>query len=149
MGRRTSRPLPNPSNPANTASRADQVYMTVKRDIFDFRLLPGDNFTESQVAERMEVSRTPVREALFRLERDGYLQVHFRSGWSVKQIADFNGDGKGDIVWQHSGGGSAMVTAGTAVVSGPGAGGGRDAAGAPPHAATVVMNNRAGRTVSQ
>ncbi|HEY8100640.1 MAG TPA: GntR family transcriptional regulator [Burkholderiaceae bacterium] len=70
--------------PANTASRADQVYLAVKQDIFDFRLLPGDSFTESQVAERMEVSRTPVREALFRLERDGYLQVHFRSGWSVK-----------------------------------------------------------------
>jgi DNA-binding GntR family transcriptional regulator len=72
------------SPPANAASRADQVYMAVKQDIFDFRLLPGDNFTESQVAERMQVSRTPVREALFRLERDGYLQVHFRSGWSVK-----------------------------------------------------------------
>ncbi|MGZ5802304.1 MAG: GntR family transcriptional regulator [Burkholderiaceae bacterium] len=70
--------------PAIAASRADQVYMAVKQDIFDFRLLPGDSFTESQVAERMEVSRTPVREALFRLERDGYLQVHFRSGWSVK-----------------------------------------------------------------
>lgn len=70
--------------PALAASRADQVYLALKQDIFDFRLLPGDSFTESQVAERMEVSRTPVREALFRLERDGYLQVHFRSGWSVK-----------------------------------------------------------------
>jgi DNA-binding GntR family transcriptional regulator len=70
--------------PVSTASRADQVYLALKQDIFDFRLLPGDSFTESQVAERMEVSRTPVREALFRLERDGYLQVHFRSGWSVK-----------------------------------------------------------------
>jgi DNA-binding GntR family transcriptional regulator len=65
-------------------SRADQVYLTLKEDIFNFRLLPGDNFTESQVAERMAVSRTPVREALFRLEREGYLDVHFRSGWSVK-----------------------------------------------------------------
>ena len=66
------------------ASRADHVYLTLKQDIFNFRLLPGDSFTETEVAERMLVSRTPVREALFRLERDGYLQVHFRSGWSVK-----------------------------------------------------------------
>lgn len=66
------------------ASRADHVYLALKQDIFNFRLLPGDSFTESEVAERMAVSRTPVREALFRLERDGYLQVHFRSGWSVK-----------------------------------------------------------------
>jgi DNA-binding GntR family transcriptional regulator len=69
---------------ASAASRADQVYLALKQDIFNFRLLPGDNFTESEVAERMAVSRTPVREALFRLEREGYLQVHFRSGWSVR-----------------------------------------------------------------
>lgn len=62
------------------ASRADQAYLALKQDIFNFRLLPGDNFTESEVAERVTVSRTPAREALFRLERDGYLQVHFRSG---------------------------------------------------------------------
>src|SRR5438067_2395682 len=68
----------------SNASRADQVYLTLKQDIFNFRLLPGDSFTESEVAERMSVSRTPVREALCRLERDGNLQVHFRSGWSVK-----------------------------------------------------------------
>ena len=29
------------------------------------------------------MSRTPVREALFRLELEGYVQVAFRSGWSV------------------------------------------------------------------
>lgn len=72
------------AEPAANGSRADQVYLALKQDIFNFRLLPGDNFTESEVALRMAVSRTPVREALFRLERDGYLQVHFRSGWSVK-----------------------------------------------------------------
>lgn len=62
---------------------AEQVYQQIKSDIFDFRLLPGDRFTEQEVAERLAVSRTPVREALYRLEREGYVQVHFRSGWSV------------------------------------------------------------------
>ncbi|GAA5168499.1 GntR family transcriptional regulator [Viridibacterium curvum] len=65
-------------------SRVDYVYGRVKEDIFDFRLLPGDRFTESQIAERLKVSRTPVREALYRLEREGYLFVHFRNGWSVR-----------------------------------------------------------------
>ena len=32
------------------------------------------------------ISRTPVREALYRLEREGYLQVQFRSGWSVREL---------------------------------------------------------------
>ncbi|CAN5500275.1 GntR family transcriptional regulator [soil metagenome] len=71
--------------PSNTiTSRADQVYLALKQDIFNFRLLPGDTFTETQVAGELAVSRTPVREALFRLEREGYLRVHFRSGWSVR-----------------------------------------------------------------
>ena len=36
------------------------------------------------VASPIKLSRTPVREALYRLERDGYLEVMFRSGWQVK-----------------------------------------------------------------
>ena len=34
----------------------------------------------------MDVSRTPVRQALFRLEREGYVEVWFRSGWQVRQF---------------------------------------------------------------
>lgn len=60
------------------------VYERIKRDIFGFRLLPGDRFTETEVAGRAGVSRTPVREALYQLEREGYIQVSSRNGWSVK-----------------------------------------------------------------
>lgn len=67
-------------------SLAASVYQGIKREIFDFRLLPGDRFTESEIAARLHVSRTPVREALYRLEREGYLQVQFRSGWSVREL---------------------------------------------------------------
>jgi len=59
------------------------VYEQLKGDIFDFRLLPGDRFTETEVAVRAGVSRTPVREALYKLEREGYIQVSSRNGWSV------------------------------------------------------------------
>ena len=65
---------------------AGSVYERVKADIFEFRLLPGARFSENQIARRARVSRTPVREALFRLEREGYLQVHSKSGWSVRPI---------------------------------------------------------------
>ena len=66
------------------ASLADTVYQRVKEDIAEFRLVPGDRFTESEVASRLGVSRTPVRQALFRLQREGLVQVHFRSGWQVQ-----------------------------------------------------------------
>ncbi|MNK10561.1 putative HTH-type transcriptional regulator YdfH [compost metagenome] len=68
---------------------ADSAYSALKRDILDFRLAPGDRFTETEIAERLQVSRTPVREALFRLEREGYLEVRQRNGWLVKPL-DFN-----------------------------------------------------------
>jgi DNA-binding GntR family transcriptional regulator len=65
---------------------AGPVYERLKADIFEFRLLPGTRFSENEVAGRLRVSRTPVREALFRLEREGYVQVHAKSGWSVRPL---------------------------------------------------------------
>lgn len=68
---------------------AERIYQQLKDDIFEFRLLPGDRFSENEVAERVQASRTPVRQALYRLEREGYLQVYFRSGWQVRAF-DFS-----------------------------------------------------------
>lgn len=69
------------SRPANLT---DRIYDRLKQEIFDFQLLPGDRFTENEIAQRMEASRTPVREALMRLQGDGFVEVLFRSGWKVK-----------------------------------------------------------------
>jgi len=66
-----------------TNQLAERVHDAIKAEIFDFRLLPGDRFTETEIAQRLGVSRTPVRDALYRLKRDGYLDVVFRSGWRV------------------------------------------------------------------
>jgi len=62
----------------------DRVHHHLKQDLFEFRILPGDRFTETEVAQRLRASRTPVREALMRLEREGYLQMKSRAGWQVK-----------------------------------------------------------------
>lgn len=65
---------------------AESVYEQVKSDLFDFHLLPGDRFTEADVATKTGASRTPVREALYRLQQEGYLEVHFRNGWQVRPL---------------------------------------------------------------
>jgi len=62
----------------------ERIYQQLKDDIFSFRLLPGDRFSENEIAERVAASRTPVREALSRLQREGFVEVSFRSGWQVK-----------------------------------------------------------------
>jgi len=74
---------------SSSKNLAESVYRALKSDIFDFRLLPGGRFSENEVASRTRVSRTPVREALFRLQREGYVQVHAKSGWSVRPL-DFD-----------------------------------------------------------
>ena len=64
-------------------SRAEEVYEQLKRDVAEFRLVPGDRFTEQSLCERLDVSRTPVRQALTRLQQEGYVEVLYRSGWRV------------------------------------------------------------------
>ena len=76
-------------NPEPRALLADQVYAALKQQLQDFQLVPGDRFSEADIAQRLGVSRTPVREALFRLRNEGRLEVESKSGWFVRPI-DFN-----------------------------------------------------------
>ena len=79
----TIRRPPTAPEPTAHRSRADEVYEQLKRDVAEFKLVPGDRFTENEISERLAVSRTPVRQALFRLQQEGYVEVLFRSGWRV------------------------------------------------------------------
>lgn len=72
--------------PVRDENLTDKIYARLKQDISEFRLLPGDRYTESELAERMSSSRTPVREALLRLQRDGYVEVQFRNGWLIRPL---------------------------------------------------------------
>lgn len=65
---------------------SELVYQRIKNDIFDFKLMPGERFTESEIALTYEVSRTPTRQALYRLQQEGYVEVAFRSGWTVRPL---------------------------------------------------------------
>ena len=47
------------------------VYETLKRDILDMTLAPGDQLDETRLSARFSLSRTPVREALVRLTSEG------------------------------------------------------------------------------
>ena len=68
------------------AKLAEQVYETLKSEIHDFRLVAGDRFSEAELGQRLGMSRTPVREALFRLRNEGFLGVEPKLGWYVLPI---------------------------------------------------------------
>lgn len=61
---------------------ADDVYRQLREDILMGRLRPRDHLVEADLAERLHVSRTPVRESLQRLAADGLIVSH-RRRWVV------------------------------------------------------------------
>ena len=54
-------------------SRPDQVYIRLRDLIVQGSLAPGSRIVETEIADRLGVSRTPVREALQRLQQEGFV----------------------------------------------------------------------------
>ena len=68
------------------SSLASAVQQEIERMIFTGELGPGDKLTEAFLAERLSVSRGPVREAFRVLEEAGLLQLEKNRGVFVRQI---------------------------------------------------------------
>ena len=54
-------------------SRPDQVYARLRDLIVQGSLAPGSRIVETEISQRLGVSRTPVREALQRLQQEGFV----------------------------------------------------------------------------
>ncbi|MEN9934242.1 MAG: hypothetical protein RLZZ387_821 [Chloroflexota bacterium] len=59
---------------AEDASRTEKAYQAILGAIASMALKPGDALTQDRLARWLSISRTPVREALRRLEQDGLIQ---------------------------------------------------------------------------
>lgn len=68
-------------------SLAEQAYARIKRRIFDFDLMPGDRLSESELAEQIKVSRTPLRQALQRLQHEGFVEAIPKVGWLIPPLS--------------------------------------------------------------
>ena len=75
--------------PDNQPSLADQAYQRLRQKIFDFELMPGDRISESDLARKVQLGRTPLRQALLRLSYDGFVESLPKVGWQVAPI-DFD-----------------------------------------------------------
>lgn len=69
------------------SSRTDSAAERLRSEILDGRAAPGDLLAESAVARRLGVSRVPVREALFALERDGLVEFSETGRAYVKALS--------------------------------------------------------------
>ena len=81
--------MPHRGAETGRQSLADRVHDQLKGELFDFQLMPGDRLSENDLAARVGASRTPVREALFRLQREGYVETLSKGGWQVRPF-DFD-----------------------------------------------------------
>ncbi len=68
------------------ASAADTAYRVIKEEILSNRLRPGQLLEIEPVCRRLGLSRTPVREAILQLEREGFVEVRPRLGTVVSHL---------------------------------------------------------------
>jgi DNA-binding GntR family transcriptional regulator len=68
-------------------SMVDEAYRLLKHQIIHNELPPGFRALEAELALKLGTSRTPVREALIRLEGEGFVEVIPRRGMRVKALS--------------------------------------------------------------
>lgn len=80
---------PDPSE--NARERGDErsteyAYRRLKAGILDREFAPGSSILEKDAADRLGVSRTPVREALVRVAQDGLIEIVSRHGECISAL---------------------------------------------------------------
>src|ERR1700678_1509252 len=73
-------------NSASAPSLPDVVYRSVRDAILNGLFAPGQMLRQEEVASRLGVSRSPLREALPRLEAEGIVVLHPRRGYAVASL---------------------------------------------------------------
>lgn len=68
-------------------NQADRAYGILKRQILDNELPAGTQLLEAEASARLGMSRTPVREAMIRLQEDGMVEIRPRHGMRVLSIS--------------------------------------------------------------
>jgi len=75
------------TRPPGTPSASERAYAHVKQGILEGTREGGQFFTEGEVAQAMGLSRTPVREALLRLEVEGLVRLYPKRGAMIVPVS--------------------------------------------------------------
>jgi DNA-binding GntR family transcriptional regulator len=65
----------------------NKVFEQVRREILSCTLMPGEELREGELAKRYGVSKSPVRDAMQKLEFEGLIEIEPRRGHRVKPIS--------------------------------------------------------------
>ena len=77
---------PRTENGEKPQTAADQAYAVLRQEILSCELAPGARIIEADIAERLEMSKTPVKKALGMLMHEGFVEVLPRHGYRVTEI---------------------------------------------------------------
>ena len=76
----------SPKGGVRTSRSADSVYERVKSMAITYSIRPGERINEVELARRLNVSRTPLREALNRLVTEGFLTAQLNKGFFARRL---------------------------------------------------------------
>lgn len=95
-----------PSNPSSlgeegngAGDRADVAYRRLRHLIVGGQLAPGSRIVETDVADRLDMSRTPVRSALQRLRQEGYVEASERGKRSGSFVAPLTAEDARELLF--------------------------------------------------
>lgn len=74
-------------NGLGKVSLGEIAYRKLKELVLQLALRPGQPITETDLIETLGMSRTPIRQALNRLEQEGFVSLIPRTGWFVTEIS--------------------------------------------------------------
>jgi len=73
-------------HPNNSITRIEEAYRRIKQMIFDQTLVPGQRLVNQDLVDKLNMSRTPIINALNRLVQDGFVAFESFRGFYVKPI---------------------------------------------------------------
>lgn len=69
-----------------SVSLSDKAYSLIKDAIISYRLKPGEPLVEAKIAEQINISRTPIRESLKKLNNEGLIRIIPTKGAFVADV---------------------------------------------------------------
>jgi DNA-binding GntR family transcriptional regulator len=92
-------PVPDVVETIQPQLMREEVYLTIKRWIVDGALAPGEKVRDLQLAERLGVSRMPIREALNRLADEGFVEMAANRWTRVSPLNPEDAERIYPIIW--------------------------------------------------
>lgn len=75
--------------PLSSETQTEQAYRKIEDEIITLGFRPGSMLSEGEIRSKFNIGRTPIREALLRLEREGLVEIYARRGVQVTPIDVF------------------------------------------------------------